>query len=448
MRHGPSAIVAAALALALAPARAEEPAAPARAEEPAALPPALPDALPPLDDSLAAAAPEPVRFFAAARLRAELEGARGFSRGDEASVGASLGGLAGVEAQLGDAESGGARLVVSFAEAGRLGPPTDRPPLLRAAPLAPLHQAQLALQTRLFGLPAELALGRGAVSLADERLLGTEPFELRPRTLDGASARLRADTVEVGAGAWWLAGFGDALDAVGALDTALHLGDDAALQAWGVLERAGERALWVPTLGARAEGGLGWLQGRTAAELQAPHDVATLERDGVAGRVSAGARLSVEGADFGLPLPRGFLDVDGDMVAGDTVEGRTLHAPAPSLHGVRGALDLLAPDNTWCTGLTLGLVEERLSASIRGLLVGMIDRAGPLLDPLGDPIAARRRGGAGLALLELDVGLSAQLSPEVALGVSWAAAAPGPVLVGEVPAQQLFLELRANTLGP
>ena len=39
-------------------------------------------------------------------------------------------------------------------------------------------------------------------------------------------------------------------------------------------------------------------------------------------------------------------------------------------------------------------------------MVGMVDRAGPLLDPLGDPILARRSGGAGLALLELDVGLS------------------------------------------
>ena len=439
MRHGFSAIVAAVLAGAWT--------GPARAEEPVAMPPALPDALPPLDDTLEGTAPDPVRFFASARLRAELEGARGFSRGDAAGVGASVGGLAGVEALLGDAESG-ARLVVSFAEAGRLGPPTDRPLLVSAAPLAPLHQAQLALQTRLFGLPAELSVGRGAVALADERLLGTEPLELRPRTLDGASARVRADTVELGAGAWWLGGDGDDLDAVGALDTALHLGDDASLQAWALAERAGLSALWLPTLGARALGRVGWVEGRAAAELQAPHAVATLEREGVAGRASAGGRITLDGSELALPLPRVFADLDGELVAGDAVAGRVLHAPAPTRHGVRGALDLLAPDNTWCTGLTLGLAEERLSASIRGLLVGMVDRAGPLLDPLGDPILARRSGGAGLALLELDVGLSAQLSPDVALSISWAAAAPGPALVGEVPAQQLFVELRASTQGP
>lgn len=435
MRHGLSAIVAAVLAGAWT--------GPARADEPAA----LPDALPPLDDTLAAAAPDPVRFFAGARLRAELEGARAFSRGDEAGVGASVAGLAGVEALLGDAASG-ARLVVSFAESGRLGPPTARPLLVAAPPLAPLHQAQLALQTRLFGLPAELSVGRGAVALADERLLGTEPLELRPRTLDGASARVRADTVELGAGAWWLGGDGDDLDAVGALDTALHLGDDASLQAWALAERAGLSALWLPTLGARALGRVGWVEGRAAAELQAPHAVATLEREGVAGRASAGGRITLDGSELALPLPRVFADLDGELVAGDAVAGRVLHAPAPTRHGVRGALDLLAPDNTWCTGLTLGLAEERLSASIRGLLVGMVDRAGPLLDPLGDPILARRSGGAGLALLELDVGLSAQLSPDVALSISWAAAAPGPALVGEVPAQQLFVELRASTQGP
>jgi hypothetical protein len=330
MRHGLSAIVAAVLAGAWT--------GPAHADEPAA----LPDALPPLDDTLAAAAPDPVRFFAGARLRAELEGARTFSRGDEAGVGASVAGLAGVEALLGDAASG-ARLVVSFAESGRLGPPTARPLLVAAPPLAPLHQAQLALQTRLFGLPAELSVGRGAVALADERLLGTEPLELRPRTLDGASARVRADTVELGAGAWWLGGHGDDLDAVGALDTALHLGDDASLQAWALAERAGLSALWLPTLGARALGRVGWVEGRAAAELQAPHAVATLEREGVAGRASAGGRITLDGSELALPLPRVFADLDGELVAGDAVAGRVLHAPAPTRHGVRGALDLLAP---------------------------------------------------------------------------------------------------------
>ena len=56
--------------------------------------------------------------------------------------------------------------------------------------------------------------------------------------------------------------------------------------------------------------------------------------------------------------------------------------------------------------------------------------------------------GAGLALLELDLALQAQLSPEMALAVIWGMAAPGPALVGEVPAQRLFVELRASTQGP
>ena len=82
-----------------------------------------------------------------------------------------------------------------------------------------------------------------------------------------------------------------------------------------------------------------------------------------------------------------------------------------------------------------------------GTLVGVVDRAGPLLDALGDAVSARRRGGAGVALLELDLTLQAQLSREVSLGVSYGLAAPGPALVGDVPAQRLLIELRASTQG-
>lgn len=416
----------------------------ARAEEPAT----LPDALPPLDDATLADTADPLRFFAAAHLRAELENARGFSRSDPAGVGAGVGAQAGVEAQLGNAETGGARLVVVFAEAGRLGQPTGSPQLVARPPLAPLQQVEIALQTTLFGLPAELSVGRAPVTLADGRMLGEEPFDLRGRALDGARARLRAEDVDVGLGAWWLAGFGDALDVVAAFDSALHVGDAVDLEGWMLAQRAGASGLLVPTLGSRVVGRLWMLEGRAAAEMQAPHVAATLEREGLAGRLTAGGRATLDSDALGVALPRAFVDLDADLVAGDATLGRVLHAPAPTLHGARGELDLLAPDNTWRTALALGLREDRLSGSITGVLVGVVDRAGPLLDALGNGVPARRPEGAGLALYEVDLALQAQLSPELSLGLSWGLAAPGPALVGQVPAQRLLIELRASTQGP
>lgn len=429
------------LAGALAGALLGAPAAPARPQEPAE----LPDALPPVDDEAVLGAPEPIRWYASARLRALLEDARGFARGADGGVGADLGGLVGVAAQLGDAESASTRLTVAFAEAGRLGALESGPTTIPAPPLRPLHQAEIALATALFGLPAELALGRAPVAIADGRLLGEEPFDLRGRTLDGVRARVHAETVAVGLGAWWLGDTSLPLQAVTALDAALRIDEDLRLQAWAAAQRVAEPGLIIPTMGSSVHGRLGLLEGRATAELQAPHDATELQRLGLAGRVGAGGRAHLDGSAWGLPLPRAFVDVDGEVVAGDAVAGRVLHAPAPTRHGVRGELDLLAPDNTWTTALALGLREERLEAALTGRLVGVVDRAGPLLDPQGDAIAARRRGGAGLALLELDLTLAAELSREVSLGIAWGLAAPGPALVGEVPAQRLLIELRAST---
>ncbi|MBI1947893.1 MAG: hypothetical protein HYS27_19540 [Deltaproteobacteria bacterium] len=406
------------------------------AEEPAA----LPDALPPLDDSAMGETP-PVRLFADARLRAGLEAARDLTRGDGAAT-VGIGGKAGVEAQL---DFG--RLTVAVGEAGTLGPEDGARELVPRAPLAPLLRAELALDTTLFGLPAELAVGRAPAVIADGRMLGDEPFDLRGRTLDGARARVHGGTVDVGVGAWWLGGAGDTLAAVAAADGALAVGEQLDLEVWLVTERDAVDAVVVPTLGTRLAGRLWFLQGRAATELQGALDDATLERHGLAGRVSAGARATLEPDALPLSLPSLFVDLDGDLVAGDAVGGRVLRAPAPTLHGVRGALDLLAPDNTWRAALALGLHEDRLSSSLTALVVGVVDRAGPLLDPWGAPVPARRGGGTGVALWELDLELAARLTDDLRLGVLWGIAAPGPALVGELPAQRLLVELRAATDG-
>lgn len=406
----------------------------ARADEPAA----LPDALPPLDDAVMGDTP-PVRFFADARLRAGLDAARDFTRGEGAAA-AGLGGRAGVEAQL---DFG--RLVVALGEAGMLGPTSGARELVARPALAPLLHAELAVDATLFGLPASLAAGRMPLVVGDGRLLGDEPFDLRGRTLDGARARVRADGVDVGVGAWWLGGAVEQFDIVAAADGALAATDHIDLDVWLVTERASASAVVVPTFGTRVRGRLWLLEGRATAELQTALDAATLVQDGLAGRVAAGGRATLDGDSLGVPLPRAFLDVDGELVAGDVIAGRVLRAPAPTRHGVRGALDLLAPDNTWCTSVALGLHEDRFTGSLTGMLVGIVDRAGPLVDPFGVPVPARTGGAAGIALAELDLAVSARLTDDLSLAVAWGIAAPGPALAGELPAQRLLVELRAAT---
>lgn len=431
MRHGPHRpallcpLAVALVALAASGASADEPA-------------ALPDALPPLDDSVAGETP-PIQVFAEARMRAALDAAREHTRDDSAAA-VGLAGRAGVITQL---DFG--RLAVGFGEAGALGMPGADVTLVTRPPLPLLQRAELVLEAPLFGLPAELALGRGPVVIGDGRLLGDEPFDLYGRSFDGARALVRGDIVQVGLGAWWLGGVGDALDVVGAFDGALAVGDAVHLDSWLIVERAGVGGLVLPTLGARVQGGLSAFEGRAAADLQSALAATTLENSGLAGRLSLGGRATLDEGALGVPLPQAFADVDAEVVAGEVVAGRVLRAPAPTLHGTRGALDLLAPDNTWKAALSLGLVEERLTSTLTGLLVGVVDRAGPLVDPRGVAVVARRQGGAGVATIELDLELRAQLSADLALGLTWGVAAPGPALVGELPAQRVLVELCAES---
>lgn len=408
----------------------------AHAEEPAA----LPDALPPLDDAVVGETP-PVQVFAEARMRAALDAARELTRNDTAAA-VGLGGRAGVITQL---DFG--RIAVGFGEAGALGMAGADTPLVQRPPVHLLQRAELVLEGSLVGVPAEVSLGRAPLAIGDGRLFGAEPFDLYGRSFDGGRAQLHGDIVDVGVGAWWLGGVGEALDVAAAVDGALTAGEAIDLDAWMVAESAGAVGLLVPTVGARVRAALWSLQGRAAAELQGPLAAASLDGAGLAGRITAGGRATLDEGALGVPLPRAFVDVDTEVVAGAVVAGRVLRAPAPTLHGTRGALDLLAPDNTWKAALALGLVEERLTSTLTGMVVGVVDRAGPLVDPRGAPVVARRQGGGGVALWELDLELRAELSADLALGVTWGVAAPGAALVGEVPAQRLLVELCAKTNG-
>lgn len=482
----PASRVSAVLAVALLGAAASgaraqaDAAAPGPPDEPAA---ALPDALPPLDDALVdplAGAPpaSPLRSFAQLRLRGELDESRDLSRVDDASAGAALTGRVGVDAAL-----SGARLVVVVGDGARLGGKATAPPLVRRPALPVLFQAELALDLEVAGLPAAFSLGRMPVVVGDGRLLGVEPFDPRGRTLDGARLVVDAGPVAAHAGALWLAPAdasdgGGAWSGVGFVELALqdgpgrqledHLppgapgpgdafdaapgrggGLDVLLEGWGILHRDGSRGLTTPTAGVRVGGALplgpAALLGRTGVEVQAPlpDGAEAFAPAGTSARAHVGLRAATRLLPIAVRAPDPFVDVSAEITAGDVVAGRVLQAPAPTQHGFLGLLDLVAPDNTWSTALAVGGTTARgLFADLTGRLVGIVDPDGPLLDTTGAPL--RQRVGHGLALLELDARLELPLTEGVSLGAGYGIAVPGAALVGDLPAQRLYVTLRAQ----
>lgn len=463
-------------------ARAQAEAAPPETpDEPAA----LPDALPPLDDALidpvaGAPANSPLRSFAQLRLRGELDESRDLSRVDDASAGAALTGRVGVDAAL-----SGARLVVVVGDGARLGGKATAPPLVRRPALPVLWQAELALDLEAAGLPAVFALGRMPVVVGDGRLLGVEPFDPRGRTLDGARLVVDAGPVAARAGALWLAPAdasdgGGAFSGVGFVELALqdgpgrqlddHLvapgapgpgdafhaapgqgdsGLDVMLDGWGILHRDGAGGLTTPTAGVRLGAALplgpATLLGRTGVEVQAPlvDGAEAFSPAGTSARAHVGLRAATRLSPIAVRAPDPFVDVSAEITAGDVVAGRVLQAPAPTQHGFLGLLDLVAPDNTWAAALAVGGTTARgLFADLTGRLVGIVDPDGPLLDTAGAPV--RQRVGHGLALLELDARLELPLTDGVSLGAGYGIAVPGAALVGDMPAQRLYVTLRAQ----
>jgi hypothetical protein len=318
----------------------------------------------------------------------------------------------------------------------------------------------LALDVEILGLPSTLSLGRMPVVVGDGRLVGTEPFDARGRTLDGASLDLRGSGADGALGLVWLApqeesdddATGEAASGFGFVDVALHprvvAGVELELEAHGLLHRDGPRKLTLPTAGLRLGAGAApasslRLTGSAGVELQSPlRDGGSIESDGLAARATGDARASYALSSSLPRAPDFFAGLSAEITAGSAVAGRVLHAPAPSQHGALGLLDLVAADNTWSAALDVGTTTDRgLLVDVTGRLVGIVDRSGPLLDVAGDPIP--QRTGSGLALVEIDARVELPLSRELSLGAAYGLALPGAALVGDQPAQRLLLTLRA-----
>ena len=408
----------------------------ARAEEPAA----LPDALPPLDDALVKDE-GPIRFFGQARLRGLLDDSRDLSRVEDTAAGVDVTGRVGV-----DADIDGMKLVVVLGDGGRVGAPSPAPALVDAPAVPVLYQAELAFPTSIAGVPASLDVGRMRVVVGDGRLVGTEPFDARGRTLDGARVRAHTPLVDLALGAFLLGEATPAtLTGLFALEAALHPRADVDGDVYGLLHRDPAAPLTLPTAGVRiSAAGASWLRLRAGADVQAP--VADAARAftvaGHAGHAELGARAALP--SFSGRFPALFVDASGEITAGDTVLDRVFRAPAPTQHGALGLLDLVAMDNTWSAALAAGAEDRGLSLDLCARALGMVDPNGPLLDTGFHALTEKNGTRGGLALVELDALAAIPLAKDVSLGVGYGVGLPGRALIGDQPAQRLFVTLRAQ----
>jgi hypothetical protein len=418
-------------------------------------PAALPEALPPLDPGLVDDVDSGPRFFAHARMRAELDDSRDLSRIDDTAAGAALSGRVGV-----DADVQRARVIVVVGDGGRIGVPSASgsaaPPLLARPALPQLLEATLAFDTEVAGFPATFLVGRAPVVVADGRLVGTEPYDARGRTLDGVALRGGTDAVRAGVGAYWLDPFAAAATGEEAAWSGLALAhvaargvaDETALDAYALLHRDGALGLTVPTIGARTTGALlSFVRGRAGADVQA----VSIDAEGPWSTAGSAMHLEI-GARALAPLsttisprvPDVFLDAALELTSGDVVHGRSFRAPAPTQHGTLGLLDLVAMDNTWSAAVTAGVLDgSGLLIDVAARMVGIVDPADPLVDTAGAPLPMRV--GAGIALLELDARFEVPLGAALFLDVGYGVALPGHALIGDQPAQRLLVALSGTT---
>lgn len=416
----------------------------------------LPDTLPPLDDALIGdGLPSGPRFFAQARLRGELDDSRDFSRTADTAAGAALSGRVGI-----DADIEAARAIVVVGDGARIGSPSSAP-LLVARPAAPqLLEVALVFDTEVAGLPATLTLGRAPVVVGDGDLVGVEPYDARGRTLDGAAVRARRDQLRAGVAVYWLgpavADAGDnsgAFSGLAVIDAGLRGhegedGEDLAFDAYLLLHRDGAARVTTPTLGARLDGAL-WpfLQGHAGADAQAfaidGQDPLAPAGGGV--HLEAGARATApRSASLSPRVPDLFLDAALELTTGDVVAGRSFRAPAPTQHGKLGLLDLIAIDNTWSASVAVGAKDSRgLFMDVGARVIGLVDSAGLLLDVAGAPLAPRV--GGGLALVEIDARFEIPLGGALFLDVGYAVGLPGAALIGDQPAQRLYVAINGST---
>lgn len=376
----------------------------------------LPAALPPLDDALLGgdgddAGGVPVDVFGDARVRALFS--------DEANAAAPLGGFGltgwlGAHAQLSDltltiAVGDGGWWLIPTTTSAASGTPastsTARLDLVARPFVTQVMELHVAVPLLPLGVPGRLQVGRMRLDVADGRFVGREDFDARGRTVDGAVvdaafayALARGGVValdsgvvdEDGTATGGALAFVDVdVDVEGAVD-ALAGGavSDVDVDVYALAHH--QRTTLRPTLGARAHAALFGLVVRAGVDGQ-------LALDETAGLTTTGGGLHGElGVRTALPWPRhtpqpfvgASVEATGDVLA-----------PAPTLHGTLGGLDLATFGNTRVLGAEAGVVDvdsgfaAQLTWRNVAALGPVVDRAGVLL------------GDTGLLFSAVDVGV-------------------------------------------
>ncbi len=400
----------------------------------------LPDALPPLDEALlqGPSSADDVTFFGQGRVLVGAENPA-IVNDLEPIGGAALTGRVGVAGRIGDL-----RAAVVVGDGAWWTTPV-RDPTLELVPrplVAPLHRLSLEVPVGLLGAPGLLVLGRFALVVADGRLVGSEPFDARGRTVDGAVVDVELWGVHTRAGAVVLdlgaegdpgaadprvdAASGLAFLAAGSelvLDPALHL----VLDAYGLLHHTGVDRVLRPTLGARAlvdVVGLRWRGGVDGQLALDEEQGLAFVDNGVHAEVAVTTQLP-----WSLSAPRPFLEMG--------VEGTTaLLAPAPSRHGTLGELDLVDFANTWQARAAIG-VDDPQGFALRATW-RLVSSLGLVHGPGGGGVIG---ADPGTLFNEVDVALCVPIDDDVGLDVAWAVAV-GRGALPPGPAQRLIVGLR------
>ncbi|MDP2341231.1 MAG: hypothetical protein Q8O67_09750 [Deltaproteobacteria bacterium] len=398
--------------------------------------PVLPGALPPLDDALLLGEGDAgggASVFGQGRI---MGGAEDRDIVDDADpiVAAALTGRLGVAGRIGDL-----RAAVVVGDGAWWTAPVEASSssslvLVPRPVVAPLSRVSLEVPVGLFGAPGLLLLGRFPLVIADGRLVGSEPFDARGRSVDGALVDVELGEVQARAGAVLLdlgalsLRDGDVVDewsGLGFVAASTHV-FDVALDLYGLVHHAGPAQLARPTLGTRAVVdvvGLRWsagLDGQLALDETNGADVVD---SGV--HAELGVRTLLP---WSLRSPRPFLEVG--------LEGTgPLVAPAPTTHGTLGSLDLVGLSNTWQTRAAIG-VDDDTGFSFKATW-RLVSGLGKVRSPIGVVVGE----SSGPLFNELDVDLCLPIDDDVGLDVAWSVAL-GRGLLPAGPAQRLIVGLK------
>lgn len=395
--------------------------------------PALPGALPPLDDALLQA-DDLVSAFGHGRVRA----VGGDDDAGPAFAGAGLTARVGASGSLGDVRGSvvvgdGAWWVTPTQPSSSATELQPTALTLTTPPLASFVQ-RLSVEIPLapLGTPGQLVVGRFPLVIADGRFVGVEGFDARGRSVDGAAldtaiapVLIKTGVVALDLGAVVDDVDGDGVDDVGPfkalafVDASLDMPtddvnfDDVNVDLYLLAHH--EAPTLRPTLGARGSVDVWGLRLKGGLDGQlALDETQGLQRSstGLHGELSARTLLP-----WRLRAPRPYVEA-GVEGTGDVV------APAPTQHGMLGELDLLGFANTWQIVTRAGVTDDDtgFAAAVAWRLVSALD--GPLADPRGKKfsIAGRDDEEAGRVFAEVDVDLGLPVADNVDVDVSWAVA--------------------------